>query len=341
MVTVRPLRLALAVLLVLVALPAIWWRPVPQSARRGPTGLDIDLIERSRTDQSDGAISLAGVWRLSSANRGFGSYSALIMPAPGRLRAFGDSGEWVDFAAPGTAQAGDTAMFGSWRHGTSKMRNDVEAATYDSAGDRTWLALENINSIRRFDGDGAHFVEVFPLAMRNFPENEGVEAMTRLPDGRFLALRETADRLHPIFRQGLLFACDPVDCGEPLDFIYQPPAGYDPADVAALPDGRVVILLRGLTLAGFPPFASRLDVANPDEIRPGELWRGRLLADVSDLAPRENYEGLAVEPVPDGVDLWLISDSNNAVAMQRTLLTKLHWRGAAARAGVVPGGSSP
>ncbi len=149
----------------------------------------------------------------------------------------------------------------------------------------------------------------------------------RLSDGRFIVLRETGDPLHSTRRTALLFARDPIEDDRAIEFFLEPPAGFDPTDAAVLPDGRVLILLRSLTLAGFPPFASRLVVADPAEIRPGQAWPWKPVADLSDYAPRENYEGLAVVPTSDGVRLWLISDSNNAVLVQRTLLVEMQWLG--------------
>src|SRR5690606_12197778 len=123
--------------------------------------------------------------------------------------------------------------------------------------------------------------------------------------------------LSPMRRTGLLFATDPVIDDRAIAFTFEPPLGYDPTDAAALPDGRVLILLRSLSFR-LPPFESRLVVADPAEIEAGRPWPWREVARLSGIAPRENYEGLAVVPDESGLVLWLISDSNQNVALQRT-----------------------
>ena len=95
--------------------------------------------------------------------------------------------------------------------------------------------------------------------------------------------------------------------------------------ILVLPDGRVLILLRGLAPGAWPPFKSKVVIADPADIRPGEAWPWREVADLSGLVPPENYEGLAVAQGPSGLELWLIADANRSVVMQRTLLVKLVW----------------
>ena len=104
-------------------------------------------------------------------------------------------------------------------------------------------------------------------------------------------------------------------------------------DMVALPDGRVLVLLRLLTWS-FPPFASMLAVGDPAAIRPGEVWELIPLAVINQSDLRENYEGLAVEPAAEdgALTIWLISDSNRS-ALQRTLLLKLRWQTKTAREG--------
>ena len=102
---------------------------------------------------------------------------------------------------------------------------------------------------------------------------------------------------------GLLFASDPVAGAQPIEFTFRPPIGYAPSDAAALPDGRVVILLRALDLPFAPFFKGMLLVADPADIAAGREWPWHKLAELTDPMPRENYEGLAIVPAGDGVDL--------------------------------------
>lgn len=315
------LRRTIAVLLLIGALaPGVWLREERVLQTRTDEVTFRPLPHEGPARGGDG-LRLVGAWQLTSSDPRFGSYSALVVRSDGRLRAYSDSGQWLEFAPPGMRAEADVE-FGSVRDHGGKAANDVEAAAHDQGTGTTWLALEFTNTIRRINHET---VEVAPPAMAGFPANGGAEAMARLPDGRFVVLAEGAGPLSPMRRTGLLFATDPLVDDSATVFAFDPPPGYDPTDAAALPDGRVMILLRALSLRPFPAFGSKLVVADPAEIEAGEPWPWREVAHLSGLAPRENYEGLAVMPGDSGVVLWLISDANRSVLLQRTLLLKLVW----------------
>mgnify|MGYP007046717658 CR=1 FL=1 len=62
----------------------------------------------------------------------------------------------------------------------------------------------------------------------------------------------------------------------------------------------------------------------PGDIRPGTVIMPQVIARIDDPRIRENYEGMTVTREADGSQMvWLISDSNEMVLMQRTLLLKL------------------
>jgi hypothetical protein len=206
----------------------------------------------------------------------------------------------------------------------ARFDGDIESATHDPLTGVTWYGYEGSNRIRRFAPGAVAGVAVAPPAMRDWPGNGGPESMVRLADGRFIVLQEHPPWLSQGGRPGLLFPSDPVAGARPLEFTFRPPIGYDPSDIAALPDGRVMILLRALDLP-FPPFfKGMLLVADPADIAAGKAWPWRKLADLEAPLPMDNYEGLAAVPDRDGVTLWLISDDNFA-RIQRTLLLELHW----------------
>ena len=90
--------------------------------------------------------------------------------------------------------------------------------------------------------------------MRNWPANEGSEAMVRLRNGRFIVLAEGKPGSTPPISTGLLFAGDPVDEAEAETFLFPRQSRYRPTDMALLPDGRceqgpLVELLRADLLA--------------------------------------------------------------------------------------------
>jgi len=190
---------------------------------------------------------------------------------------------------------------------------------------RLWQGFEGNNRIERFDPRSGALAKAWPEAMRGWPGNGGPEAMVRLADGRFIVIAEGTRRWLGDEVPALLFPSDPVAGVEPVAFRFVSSTGYQPVDIAQLPDGRALILLRRVVWGLPPGFAGKLVLADPATIRPGEAWRTELLADLVAPLPSDNFEGLAVESDGrGGIALWLISDDNDSI-VQRTLLLRLDW----------------
>jgi hypothetical protein len=289
----------------------------------------VALPSRAQAAPLLGAFRLDGVWSLTGANSAFGSYSALAAWPEGRLLAIGDNGAYLVFSPPG----------GDWRPpqggplfpALAYTKQDVEAVTRDPVSGAYWAALEGDNSIIRFDAALRKQATRQPAPMRDWPENSGPEAMTRLSDGRFIVLAEAFDGLLEFRRHpAVLFAGDPTKPGKAVQFTFAGAPGFAPTDVAELPDGRVLILMRRLIWPLPLRFQGRILIADPATIRAGQVWRATTVAMLEAPLPVDNFEGLAIEPRGDakraaadaGVTVWLISDHNNA-ATQRTLLWKL------------------
>ncbi|MGX7896224.1 esterase-like activity of phytase family protein [Tsuneonella sp. HG222] len=275
-----------------------------------------------------GSLAVAGLWELVGPDFRFGGYSALV-PLPGsRLLAHSDSGQRLEFW-----QQDDGTFahrFSSAPDSGDKRLNDFEGGAADPKSGRQWYSLEMANTIRRYAQDGSYEGEIAPPAMARFPQNGGAEALARLPDGRFIVLQEVARWPHMMNRVGLLFPGDPLLGGAPIEFTIRPPAGYDPADAVALPDGQVLILLRALRPTRHGLFSSRIIVADPADIAEGQVWPWRELANLDELLPRENYEGMTAVSDRGRTILWIVSDSNRSGFVQRTLLAKLEWNECAA-----------
>lgn len=272
-----------------------------------------------------GQMRFLGAWELRSSNAHFHGYSALAFLGDGTLLALSDRGRKLLFPAPGRSGVVAMGRFSAPAHGDDKRLADIEAVTRDPRTGRLWVAYEDSNLIERHEPGGA-VERADPAAMRNWPSNAGPEAMVRLEDGRFIVLSEgrvnwTGDETH-----GLLFPDDPVDGAEPVRFLFAPPQGSRPVDMAQLPDGRVLVLTRTIEW-GFPPrFSSKLVIADPAQIAEGATWRGNVVAEIAAPLPTENYEGLALARGADGETIaWVISDDNQSI-FQRTLLLKLAWR---------------
>ena len=318
----RPARLALLALVALGLAPGTWLhQPAPNEDFRPllrAQGLPVSA-------ELAGDAEIEGVWHLTSPNSHFGSYSALAAMADGTLLAVSDRGRWLRFTPPG--RTGPSPRFGVVGGAvvSDKRRVDAEAMTLDPASGRIWIAYEGANSVDRLGSDLGQSRSVRPAAMQLWPNNRGPEAMTRLADGRFIVLGEGSPDWLGEGYPGLLFNGDPVEGAEALGFAFVPPDGYRATDIASLPGGRTLILLRAIE--GFipPRFSARLVVADPAEIGPGAAWQGHEVARLDLDLPTDNFEGLAVEPRKDGaLTLWLISDDNGA-ALQRTLLYRLRW----------------
>jgi len=316
-------RLFVLLVVALGLAPGTWWRSPPSPDDRRQQ-LRVTPLDVPRTDL--GPLELAGAWVLDSPHRDFGSYSGLAVLAPGELLAASDRGTMMAFSAPGEGPARVRIGDFTGSAGRPKRYLDIEALARDPATGTIWAAFEMTNRIERYDARFARTARVWPEAMAGWSANAGPEAMARLADGRFVVLAEGGRDWSDPEMPGLLFPGDPVAGAEPLAFRFRPPDGFRPVDMAPLPDGRVVILLRQIAWGLPPGFSGRLVLADPADIEQGKPWQTKPLAVLAPPLPSDNYEGLAIEPDGrGGAVLWLISDDNGS-AFQRTLLLRLVWR---------------
>jgi hypothetical protein len=196
---------------------------------------------------------------------------------------------------------------------------DSEGIAYDPASGRIWVSYEHSHAIRRFTPSLARVDGlVRPEAMRGWPSNKGVEALIRLPDGRFYAFAEGGpeDGVYP----ALAFSGDPVEPGtNSFAFRYRPTEGYRITDGTVLPDGRLLLLERRI---GLPHgFTAKLLLLNPATIRQGATVAGEVIATLEPPLLVDNMEGIAITNEGGKTIVWLVSD-NNFNAIQRTLLMK-------------------
>ncbi|MBV7265520.1 esterase-like activity of phytase family protein [Erythrobacter ani] len=309
-------RVMAAILLALLCAPGTWLRSPDLDLAPATIGLSRIQAEAPAVQ---GPWRVAGVWHYDADSVLFGGFSALIPLEDGRLRAFSDRGGQFSFIQPDRPTAPFSVTSQPIASDRLNDRRDIEAATIDAESGDTWLAMEQRHSVHRFDHagrpTGVRIIDDGPL---DWSRNSGAEAMTRLGDGRFLLLPERG-------RSGLMFAGDPV-LDHPFSIVtYRPPMpGYAATDMAQLPDGRILLLLRSVNLSrGLPRFESKLAIAPPPDPSGSKAWAPQIALDLGGLIPQENYEGMAVRERDDGsVAVWLISDDNFSV-VQRTLLAQL------------------
>lgn len=282
----------------------------------------VALPQPDRLAAQLGAFHLERAWEMRSRTHLYGSYSALLMRPGGEMLALSDSGNFLRFKAPGESQRQSSIGKLPLSDGDAKVDRDVESATQDGSG-MIWLGLEGQNAVFRMNSAFEIERRVRPESMRDWGVNTGPEAMTRLADGRFVLLREGfvdwSDHLH----QAVMFQGDPTEYPDGQRFVFDGPSGFSPTDMAQMPDGRLLILMRRLTWPMPQRFAGRIAIGDPKAIRPGQPWHVTEVARLSSDLPIDNFEGLAIVPRTDGrLTVWLISDDNYS-PLQRTLLWKL------------------
>lgn len=309
--------------------PGPWLRsalPPPDNSQQ----LTIRKLDapRLRLDGAEGAERatdapvLNAAWQLTSPNSEFGSYSALLLLPGARFLAGSDRGASLTFGLDG-ADPVLRRIFAD--DDGSKSLSDLEALTRDPVSGRVWAAYEGRNAIIALDADMRSLGRSRPEAMAGWPSNSGPESLVRLSDGSFITIAEGSRGWFADSSPALIFGGDPVNGTEPMRFRFQGPDGFRPVDMAQLPDGRVIILMRKLVLGLPPDFETKLVLADPRDIAPGRIWRGETIATIAGDLPTDNYEGMAIEDLEGGkVAIWLISDDNGGM-FQRTLLLQLLW----------------
>jgi hypothetical protein len=206
-----------------------------------------------------------------------------------------------------------------------KLDQDAEAV--ERLADGGYLvSFEVRHRILRYNGLTAKpSLFAVPAGIGKAPRNGGLEAMTPLPDGRILVLSEKFRTGKDGSKKGSgdyigwLLSSE----GESLGQVYWPGVDiFKPTDLAALPNGDVLLLQRRYTVLGGP--GARLSHIPAERITPG----GRLMdVELARLVPPmsvDNFEGLAVHPDPKGGWwIYMLSD-DNFNPLQRTLLLQFH-----------------
>ena len=318
-------RRFVALLLALALIPGLWWR-APMGPANHQQALALAPLPFGAESHRLGPFRLEGAWQVTSRNADFGGYSAMLAVSGDGFLALSDGGQYLRYPRPGASGPVEIGALLATQ-GVLKHYRDVEAATRDPQTGAFWVALEGRNAIIRLGPDRQEQAARQIPEMQGWGGNTGPEAMVRLADGHFLVLSEAFTSWSEAVRHpGLSFTGDPTGAGAAQRFIFTGPIGYRPTDMAQLPDGRVLVLMRRL-LWPFPArFAAKIVLADPALLEPGRPWRSIELADLSAPLPVDNFEALAIEPdEPGSVTVWLMSD-DNAAATQRTLLWKLGLR---------------
>jgi hypothetical protein len=268
-----------------------------------------------------GALGFLGAWELRSDNEHFGGISALAALEDGRFLGISDAGALIGFGLTADARIDRpfiAALPGAFGRNVGYRERDSEGMARDPASGRIWVSYEQRHSIRRFPPSVSRVDGLLRLSgTRDWRLNQGIEAIARLPDGRFLLFAEGgADDAFP----ALLYSGDPLEPGSKrTEFRLLPPKGYRPTDATPLPDGRLLILLRRIA---FPNgFSAKLGIIDPADIARGETLSAAIIATLAPPLLVDNMEGIAITQEKGQTIIWMVSD-NNFNIFQRTLLMK-------------------
>lgn len=270
------------------------------------------------------ALTYLGGLKLASRDHAFGGFSAMRVVGD-RFTLVSDAGNVVTFRM-GDGFRPEDIRFGDLPdgpgYGWAKGSRDAESLASDPATGKVWIGFEAANMIFRYDSELKKAeAYVRPEPMRRWDVNGGPEGMVRLASGAFVVLSETSPLAGVEGRAAMWFSGDPTDpATRRFAFAYRPPpGGFAPSDLAALPDGRLLVLVRRISINRW--FESKLVIVDPRAIRPGKSIAGKEIAAFTMPITRDNFEAIAVVQEGRHIVLWIASDDNRQ-PVQQTLLMK-------------------
>lgn len=288
---------------------------IPIDARAVP--LDASDPERSRV----GRLEYRGGLQLSSPDPRFGGFSGLLVSDDGaRLIAISDegwllTGRLVEDAGGRLIGLADGKLAavraddGSPLGGSAKSEADAESLTTDADGGLL-VGFERHHRILRYPAtDAAAQPVAAPPGLDAAPENEGLETLARLQDGRLLALTEGLAAPGGVV--GWVGAL-----GDWRRLTWVTSQGFAPTDATALPGTDVLVLERR-----FPPPGARVRRIPTAAIVEGGVLDGDEIARFEGPLTVDNMEAIAARPAADKSSIvYLLSDDNYNRVLQRTLL---------------------
>jgi hypothetical protein len=293
------------------------------------TAQAIDAFDSRDTSLTQfGSLRFRGGLVLTSTHRDFGGISAIRMLADGRFLALTDKGNWLrarivarDGKPIAITEAELAPILGPDGRPVASRRNWYDSEALADDGGTLYVAFERVHEILRFDygRDGlrarAQPVGV-PPAMKQLPNNRGIECMVMPPKGQPLA-----GTLIAVSERGL------DSTGNILGFLIGPGGGtfsvkrsddFDISDCALTPRGDVLLLERRFSWTR--GLAIRIRRVPLSRIAPRAVVDGPELLSADMAYQIDNFEGMAVHRDASGaLVLTLVSDDNFS-PLQRTLL---------------------
>ena len=246
-------------------------------------------------------LSLVGAWVLTTGDPRFAGLSGLALDQA-QFLAVSDLGAVIRFDRPTAGQPKaiiQDLRIGPGKFGRKKAR-DAESIARDPRGRGWWVGYEQRHSLWLYDRNFRRALGTVNLEELGWPNNSGAEGLLAGEDSMLVTAENGRDAVEAdstgIRRHSLN-------------------AGMEVADAARAPDGSAWLLLRSEGLHGIDQsIAPLLGAGQTYRVGPG--WP--LPKDAFD-----NYEGMAIERLPNGNwRFWLITDDGHLV-MARNLLVAL------------------
>jgi hypothetical protein len=294
--------------------------------------IEVSVVQR-RLNAEDptldrvGSLRFRGALELSSPDPRFGGFSGLLVSPDGRsLVAVSDRGHWLtarlSYDAQGRLVDLSEAVMVPLRDrqgrslAESKRKGDAESLAELSDGSLL-VAFEHDHRLLGYPAPAAGgAVAHWPAPSRlRAGSNAGLEALTVLPDGRWLA-----------FHQGSGFSENGLDYrwgflggnGHWAALGLRQTGELKPVAAATLSAGDVVLMER--QWSGLGGLRVRLQRLAAGTIAPGARLEGAELAELQPPLLVDNFEGLAARRGADSETLLYLLSDDNFNPLQRTLL---------------------
>ena len=281
-----------------------------------------------------GALTYRGGLELHGDGTGLGGLSAIALDEDGAgFLALSDVGYWIrgrlEFDAARTL-VGVSPLYAGALHDANALPvvhpfSDAEALAIADDGTAI-IGFERDHRLWSYDRNadgglsGSPSAVSAPPGLVDAPENGGIEALTLLQDGRWVAVAEELGT-----EQGQLGW---VGTGPPQAIAWQPfryraADGFAVSDVAALPDGDLVFLERSFSL--LTGFRARLVHVRSSALSAGATVEGETLGAWAPPLTTDNFEAVGVIAGPPNKLMFIIVSDDNFRPFQRNLVLAFEW----------------
>jgi hypothetical protein len=318
----RVLFVILAVLLIVPGWSGAERLPLLQHGPTRVTTRPVDLFADDPSRKTLGALTYLGGVELRSPDPVLGGFSSMQVSGD-RFTLLSDGGGIVRFTMGQDWRVRDATareLPGGPGTGWQKRDRDSESMVRLPGGD-ILVGFERANALWRYDSDLTRVIgSRAPRSMRKWSANSGPEAMATMANGSVVVFSESNAKRGVKGFAAIRLLGDPIDPAVPwYGFRYVAPPKFAVTDAVALPDGRMLVLVRRF---GVPElFTARLQLIEAGAIRPGAIVTGRTIATFEGDAIHDNFEALALTREGGRDVLWIASDDNQAF-WQRSLLLK-------------------